>query len=157
MKLILYFVLIITADAINRLQIFRKHHNGRLGQKRSLKTNRSRHTHTTTSIRKTMNSMISKHVVKQMCNIKTCTKCNKMIEFDHQLGNKYCFHILRIPDCCSKDNKLYSKFWNFFELLKSVNFCHLSHSLLPISVYFIVLIIKIKSNLSACFRIWLEI
>ena len=110
MNLSLFFLLIITADAINRLQMFQNHHNGRVGQRRNAQEIRTRHTKSTRYNKRRMDKMIRNEVVNRMCNIKTCTKCNKLVNVNPELGSKYCDHILRLPNCCSKEHMLYAQF-----------------------------------------------
>ena len=106
----MYYLLIISADAVNRLRMFRKHHNGRVGQRRNAQEIRARHTKSIQYNNRQINAMVRREVVQQMCNIKTCTKCNKLLNFNSEPASKYCDHILRLPNCCSKDHKLYSQF-----------------------------------------------
>ena len=113
MKMCLYFLLMVTVDAVNRLQLFNKHHYGRLGQLRNGIINRRRHTKPLNS-KRTMTEMIRKEVAKRICNIQTCAKCNKLVGVSPSLANKYCTLVINMPNCCSKDRMLFGKFWNIF-------------------------------------------
>lgn len=100
MNLTLYFILMFTADAVNRLQLFHKHHGRDTGhhKRKSASSNRR--------------ERIRKETLKQICNYQMCAKCNKQIlgNFDSELANKFCRIVINMSDCCSMKHMLFGRF-----------------------------------------------
>ena len=108
MKLGFYLILALTTDAFNRLELFKKHHNGVANRHGRMVTGIEKRSRLQARSRTTMRDVIRKIAVNQLCNIQTCTKCNKLITFG--LSNNYCTLIINMQHCCSTEHMLYGGF-----------------------------------------------
>ena len=121
MKITILFLCIVTADAVNRLQLFNKHHNGRLGQLKNGKTTRGRDKLSSLFFKRRMMELIRKKTVNAICNSKTCNKCNKLVGKYSGLATKYCQRVISMPNCCSRNPLLLGQFWE--QLLQRFKIC----------------------------------
>ena len=98
---LIYLINITSIVAVNRLELFKKHHREINGRSSYGSSNEVSHgsfygsTDRTLASRSLPKSNKLARVVKKACSIKTCTQCR-------QLKTKRCQRIFELPDCCNK-------------------------------------------------------
>ena len=109
MKLALYFLFIFTADAINRLQIFHKHH----AQLRRIRNGKYTgiHSHTKSTSLNERGLIRKEKVLQKICNFQTCAKCHKLVDMNTKLASKFCTFVINMPHCCSINRMLFGQLW----------------------------------------------
>ena len=109
MKLALFFSLICTAGAVNRLQMFHKHHAQLHRIRNGNYTDLHSHTKSTSSNEREL--IRKEKVLGKICTFQTCAKCHKLVDMNTELASKYCSFVINMPDCCSSKRMLFGRLW----------------------------------------------